>query len=147
MSWFRPIVLGALLLFTQQRLLSQASAPRTLVAVLAHADDEGPAAPILARYAREGVRVYLIIVSDGVAGGGQQGNIPRPDTTVPGEELGRQRTEEARCATQALGIQPAILLGFPDGKLGDYVSDRALIYRVTERSGSEVFHRAGPLHA
>jgi LmbE family N-acetylglucosaminyl deacetylase len=113
---FMPIVLGALLLFTQQGLLSQAS-PRTLVAVLAHADDEGPAAPILARYAREGVQVHLIIASDGVAGGGQQGNIPRPDTTVPGEELGRQRVEEARCATQALGILPPILLGFPDGKL------------------------------
>ena len=27
-------------------------APKTLVAVFAHADDEGPAAPVLARYAR-----------------------------------------------------------------------------------------------
>ena len=100
MYWSMPIVLAALLLFTQQGLLSQARAPRTLAVVVAHADDEGPVAPILARYAREGVQVQLIIASDGVAGGGQQGNIPRPDTTVPGEELGRQRTEEARCATQ-----------------------------------------------
>ena len=82
--------------------------------------------------------MQLIIASDGVAGGGQQGNIPRPDTTVPGEELGRQRAEEARCATQALGIPPPILLGFPDGKLGDYVGDRALIYRVTQRIAEEL---------
>jgi len=85
MYWSMPFVLlAALLLFTQQRLLSQASAPRTLAVVAAHADDEGPVAPILARYAREGVQVQLIIASDGVLGGSQQGNIPRPDTTVPG---------------------------------------------------------------
>ena len=40
---FMPIVLAALLFFTQEKLLSQASGPRTLVAVLAHADDEDPA--------------------------------------------------------------------------------------------------------
>lgn len=133
-----PIVLAALLLFTQQSLLSQASAARTLVVVAAHADDEGPIAPILARYARDGVKVQLIIASDGVAGGGQQGNIPRPDTTVPGEELGRQRVEEARCATRALGIPPPILLGFPDCKLGDYAGDRTLVYRVTQRIAEEL---------
>jgi LmbE family N-acetylglucosaminyl deacetylase len=59
------VVLAALLFFTtQETLLSQASGPRTLVAVLAHADDEDPAAPIIARYAREGVQVHLLIVSD-----------------------------------------------------------------------------------
>ncbi len=82
--------------------------------------------------------MQLIIASDGIAGGGPQGNIPRPETTVPGEELGRQRVEEARCATQALGIAPPMLLGFPDGKLGDYVGDRALSYRVTQRIAEEL---------
>jgi LmbE family N-acetylglucosaminyl deacetylase len=114
------------------------AAPKTLVMVGVHADDEGPVAPILARYARDGVKVYLIIASDGVAGAGQQGGIPRPNATVQGEELVRQRAEEARCATQALGIQPPILLGFPDGKLGDCAGDRALIHRVTQRIGEEL---------
>ena len=41
-----------------------------LVAGLAHADDEGPAAPIVARYAREGVQVHLLIASDGGQGTG-----------------------------------------------------------------------------
>ena len=53
-----PMVLGALVLSVPGALLSQttssARAPRTLVGVLAHADDEAPVAPILARYAREG---------------------------------------------------------------------------------------------
>jgi len=98
--------------------------PKTLAVVVAHADDEAPVAPVLARYAREGVKVYLIIASNGVAGVGQQGFIPRPEVTVQGDDLIRQRAEEARCATQAISIQPPILLGFPDGKLGDYVGDR-----------------------
>lgn len=111
---------------------------RTLVAVLAHADDEGAVAPILARYARESVQVFMIVVSDGSAGGGQQGHIPRPANTMTDEELATVRGEEARCAAQALGLQPPILLGFPDGKLGDYVGDRALVYRATDRIAAEL---------
>ena len=113
-------------------------AAKTLILVAAHADDEGPVAPILARYAREGVHVYQIIASDGIAGAGQQGNIPRPDVTAQGEDLVKQRADEARCAAQTLGIQPPILLGFPDGKLGDYAGDRSLIYRLTQRIGEEL---------
>jgi len=138
---------GVLMLCAQDVALSQGTpsgaARKTLVVVGAHADDEGPVAPILARYAREGVQVYLIIASDGIAGFGQQGNIPRPDVTVQGDELVRQRAEEARCATQALGIQPPILLGFPDGKLGDYAGDRTQIFRVTQRIAEE-FGRLRP---
>jgi len=44
-------------------------ASKTLVAVFAHGDDEGAAAPILARYAREGAQVYLVIATDGAQGG------------------------------------------------------------------------------
>jgi LmbE family N-acetylglucosaminyl deacetylase len=112
------------------RLQAQGAA-KTLVAVFAHADDEGAAAPILARYAREGVRTYLIIATDGAEGG--------MHTTIPrGPELARARTEEARCAADALGARPPILLGFPDGKLGDYVTDPMLLYRLTERIAAEL---------
>jgi len=134
--------LGVLMLSTPDVAFSQGApsgvAPKTLAVVVAHADDEAPVAPILARYAREGVQVYMLIASDGVAGAGQQGYIPRPDATAQGEDLVRQRAEEARCATRALGIRPPILLGFPDGKLGDYAGDRALIHRVTQRIAEEL---------
>jgi LmbE family N-acetylglucosaminyl deacetylase len=113
-------------------------APRTLVAVLAHADDEGAVAPMLARYAREGARVYMIIASDGSQGAGQQGNIARPDSGPRGDDLARARADEARCAAQALGIQPPILLGFPDGKLGDYIGDRSLLYRLTQQLAQQL---------
>jgi|SRR4051812_20369220 LmbE family N-acetylglucosaminyl deacetylase len=130
------VIVSALLLLLPTRSFAQANGSRTLLAVLAHADDEDPAAPVLARYAREGVQVYLLIATDGGQGTGfaaGRGDIPAPE-----QDLVRQRTEEARCAAQALGTKPPILLSFPDGKLGDYVGDRALVYRLTERIAQEI---------
>jgi LmbE family N-acetylglucosaminyl deacetylase len=106
-------------------------ATRTLVAVFAHGDDEGAAAPILARYARDGAQVYLIIATDGAQGGAHT-SIPR------GAELARMRGEEARCATDALGIHPPILLGFPDAQLGNYAEEPTRLLRLTARLQAEL---------
>jgi LmbE family N-acetylglucosaminyl deacetylase len=104
---------------------------RTLVAVLAHADDETPMGPVLARYAREGVQVHLIVATDGAQGAA--------NTTIPrGPELAAARGEEARCSAQALGARPPILLGFPDGALGHYSADPALLLRLTQRLVEEL---------
>ena len=104
---------------------------KTLVGVFAHGDDEGPAAPILARYAREGVQVHVIIATDGAQGGAHT-SIPR------GPELARVRTEEARCAANALGINAPILLGFPDAHLGSYMEDPTRLFQLTERLQGEL---------
>src|SRR5262249_54896032 len=64
-----------------------AAAARTLVVPAAHADEEGPVAPILARYAREGADVYLIIATDGGQGSGSNGSISRPDLGLQGDTL------------------------------------------------------------
>ena len=116
--------------------LAQPPAPRTLVAVLAHADDEGPAAPLFARYAREGVQVHLLIATDGGQGTGFAA--ARGDTSPAEQDLVRIRTDEARCAAQAFGVKPPILLSFPDGRLGDYAGDRALVFRLTQRLAEEL---------
>jgi LmbE family N-acetylglucosaminyl deacetylase len=121
---------AALLLSPHRPAAAQAPA-RTLVAVFAHGDDEGMVAPILARYAREGVQVYLVVATDG-AQGGRHTTIPR------GPELAGARAQEARCATDALGIRPPILLGFPDAKLGDYAADPSLVYRLAQRVHEEL---------
>ena len=133
---FALLVLTPLLFFTPGVSGSQTPAPRTLVAVLAHADDEGPAAPMFARYAREGAEVHLLIATDGGQGTGFAA--ARGETPLREQDLVRARTEEARCAAQALGVKPPILLAFPDGRLGDYVGDRALVYRLTQRIAEEL---------
>jgi LmbE family N-acetylglucosaminyl deacetylase len=48
------------------------------------------------------------------------------------------RAEEARCSCDALGLHPPILLGFPDGKLGDYADDPSLMFRLTKRIAEEL---------
>ena len=114
------------------------TSPRTLVAVLAHADDEVPAGPVLARYAREGVQVHLIIASNGEQGVGANPEFLRNQSITAGDALAKVRAEEAGCSATALGANAPILLGFPDGRLGDYISDRALVYRLTDRIAAEI---------
>ena len=88
--------------------------PRTLVAVFAHPDDETLVAPALARYAREGVRVFLVVATDGRRGANAHAKIPA------GDSLAKVRANEARCSARALGLEPPILLGFPDAGLSDF---------------------------
>ena len=90
------------------------TSPRTLVAVFAHPDDETLVAPALARYAREGVRVFLVIATDGRRGANAHARIPA------GDSLAKVRANEARCSARALGLEPPILLGFPDAELADF---------------------------
>lgn len=91
-----------------------ARAPRTLVAVFAHPDDETLVAPVLARYAREGARVFLVIATDGRLGANKHAGIPA------GDSLAKVRAEEARCSARVLGLEPPILLQFPDAGLADF---------------------------
>ena len=114
------------------------TAARTLVALFAHPDDEVAVAPMLARYAREGVQVYEIYVTGGEAGTGPGQMLQRSDTIKAGQGLARIRADEARCSATALGVNAPIIFDFPDGKLGDYLSDRALNIRLADRLAQEM---------
>ena len=70
----RTLLAAAVLVFaaSPQTPIGAQSPPKRLVVLLAHADDETAAAPALARYAREGVQVYMLIATDGSGGSGSQ---------------------------------------------------------------------------
>jgi LmbE family N-acetylglucosaminyl deacetylase len=121
----------AALLLVSGSVASGQNRAKVLVTVWAHGDDEGPVGPILARYAREGVQVHMIIATDGAQGAANT-SIPR------GPELATVRVEEAACSARALGVQPPILLGFPDGGLGTYSRDPAILYKLTQRVSEEL---------
>ena len=110
---------------------AQQPSAHTLLMIAAHADDESPIGPVLARYAREGVQVHMLVVTDG-AQGGSNTSIPR------GPELAKVRAAEAQCAAEALGLKPPTVLDFPDAKLGDFSADPSLLYRVTARLAQEL---------
>lgn len=82
--------------------------PRTLLAIFAHPDDEATVSPVLAKYAAEGVTVYLAIATDGRHGVTEHAMIPA------GDSLAAVRAEEAKCAAEKLGIQPPIMFGLHD---------------------------------
>jgi LmbE family N-acetylglucosaminyl deacetylase len=81
---------------------------KTLLAIFAHPDDEATVNPVLAKYAAEGVTVYLAIATDGRYGVTKHAKIPE------GDSLAAVRAEEAKCAAEKLGIQPPILFGLHD---------------------------------
>lgn len=81
---------------------------KTVLALVPHPDDaEFFAGGTIAKMAREGARVVIVIATDGRRGSFE----------LNGEELARLRAEEARRAARVLGAEPPILLGHPDLEL------------------------------
>jgi LmbE family N-acetylglucosaminyl deacetylase len=87
---------------------------RRLLCVFAHPDDEsyGPGGSI-AKYALEGVAVYLLTFTCGEAGS------IGVSKDIPNAELCRLRTSELAGACDALGVKKHRILGVPDGKVED----------------------------
>ncbi len=90
------------------------NSPRTLLAIFAHPDDEATVSPVLAKYAAEGVKVYLAIATDGRLGVTDHAKIPA------GDSLASVRTQELICAATQLGIESPIMFGLHDQlKMGE----------------------------
>jgi LmbE family N-acetylglucosaminyl deacetylase len=102
---------------------------RRLIAVLAHPDDESlGVGGTLAKYAAEGVEVYLVTATRGE--GGRFRGHPRGDEHHPGSiELGKIREGELRGAAAALGIREVSLLDYLDQHL-DAADPREAIGRI-----------------
>lgn len=88
-------------------------APKTLLFIGAHPDDETAIAEVLTKYARLGNRVFVIIATDG-KGGTRVTSIPE------GDSLGRIRRTESNCGCRLLGLEPPIYFGIErlDTKIG-----------------------------
>jgi LmbE family N-acetylglucosaminyl deacetylase len=106
----------AFLLILTAQLALAAEKPKVILGVFAHPDDETMVSPILARYARQGVEIYLAYATDGQRGA-------KPFSKIPaGEMLGKARRAEAACSAQTLGAKPPIFFGVMDGDLGAMTS-------------------------
>lgn len=76
---------------------------RTILGIFAHPDDENMIGHVLAKYARLGNKVYVIIATDGKDG-------TRVTKIPAGDSLGKLRQLESICACKKLGISPPIYL-------------------------------------
>lgn len=81
----------------------------SLLAIFAHPDDEAfGTGGALARYAAEGVQVFLVCATRG-----EVGEIADPSLATR-ETLGEVREGELRCAAETMGIHELVFLGYRD---------------------------------
>ena len=84
-----------------------------LMCILAHPDDESlGTGGILARYAAEGVKTYLLTATRG-----GRGWFGAPEDNPGPEALGQLRQQELEAAASVLGLEEVHLLGYRDGEL------------------------------
>lgn len=99
---FRKLSFTALFLFLLSFNTVKAQRPsdeRSLMAIFAHPDDEMTIAPILSKYVSEGVKVYLVVCTDG-----RYGTNDFTDHEA-GEGLVAIRKKEMQCAAEKLGVE------------------------------------------
>jgi LmbE family N-acetylglucosaminyl deacetylase len=82
---------------------TQSKKQKTIVAIFAHPDDESAIGDVLAKYARLGHTVQVIIATDGKDG-------TRVTKIPAGDSLGNLRKQESICACAKLNILPPIFL-------------------------------------
>ncbi|HEX2313695.1 MAG TPA: PIG-L deacetylase family protein [Thermomonospora sp.] len=96
---------------------------RRVLAVMAHPDDvDFGAAGTIAGWTDRGVEVAYLIVTDGDAGGYDDG--------VTREEMAALRRDEQRAAAKAVGVTDVRFLGYPDGRVEATLELRRDIARV-----------------
>jgi LmbE family N-acetylglucosaminyl deacetylase len=103
-----------------------AVAKYSVLAVLAHPDDETSAGPLLARCAAEGHDVHLVSITSGQKGFRPHFNMPA------GDGLGAVREGELKCAAVALGIHEPYLLGFEDQGISTHAVAEQVAARLRE---------------
>jgi LmbE family N-acetylglucosaminyl deacetylase len=132
---------AGLFLFARPARGAEPAPSRTLLAIFAHPDDDATVGPLLAHYAKQGVRVHLAIVTSGQQGVTEHARIPA------GRELAVVREAEARAACKAYGIEEPDLLGEQDGTLGAMKRHDEIVTRlraIIEKTQPSVIVTFGP---
>lgn len=96
---------------------------RRVLVVMAHPDDvDFGASGTIARWTDQNMQVTYLIVTDGDAGGFDDG--------VTREEMAALRQSEQRAAAKCLGVDDVRFLGYPDGRVEATLALRRDIARV-----------------
>lgn len=83
-------------------------AGHTIMAVVAHPDDELLMGALLSHYAARGVKVHVVVATNGALGQTDFYKVPE------GKTLAEIRRDEMSCSGNVLGLEKPIWLGLPD---------------------------------
>lgn len=72
---------------------------QSILAIFAHPDDESTVAPLLARYARQGAQIKIVIATDGRYGTNEHNKMEA------GDALAALRRQEMQCSASRLGAE------------------------------------------
>jgi|AP95_1055475.scaffolds.fasta_scaffold21054_2 LmbE family N-acetylglucosaminyl deacetylase len=93
------ILLLSIILFQNITIAQNTNSGKTLLAVFAHPDDEGTIAPLMVKYVEQGVKVHLVVCTDG-----RYGTNENTDYEA-GDDLAAMRREEMQCSADNLGVE------------------------------------------
>jgi len=95
--------------------LDDAAGVQRALVVTAHPDDvDFGAAGTIASWVKAGTEVAYCVVTDGDAGGS--------DRSISRADMAALRQQEQRAAAAEIGVSEVTFLGFPDGRLGPWLS-------------------------
>jgi LmbE family N-acetylglucosaminyl deacetylase len=111
---------------------------KTLLAILAHPDDESfGIGGTLALYARRGVKVYYICMT-----GGESGTVD-PHFLEKYTSIAELRNDELKCASEQLGLAGVIMAGYRDSGMPgtpDNAHPDALVNQPVEQVAARLVH-------
>lgn len=114
------------------------SQPKTLVAILAHPDDESfGMGGTLALYAQRGFKVYYICMT-----GGESGTV-EPHFLEKYSSIAELRYNELKCASEKLGLTSFIMAGYRDSGMPgtpDNAHPDALVNQPMEQVAARMVH-------
>ncbi len=113
MNKIQTILLTLIMFCTGIILAQENKDKKTLMAIIAHADDETFFSPLLSAYS-ESHNVYLVIVTNGDMGVRDYARIPS------GDSLKKIREKEATEACDCLNINAPIFMNYGDGHLSEW---------------------------
>ena len=111
--------------------------PSSAMAIFAHPDDaEFTVAGTLAKWAKAGAEVSVVLVTSG--------NVGTHDPALSREELARIRESETRAAMKELGVRSVAFLGFDDCEVVNTIDLRRRLVREIRARRPEVVVCADP---